>query len=269
MLTQIIAVAAQQAATIARQPGAPGDVAEHTRAFARDVPPGVSAAQSAVRNFVANSRAIVERQLQSPPPAGDAEARRAALRRALDPMVEEARTTAGQVTAATGSLDRARTQFTTDQQKLAGERAHAAARLEGARSNRDRLAGEVQKLRDRTTWTTIVGSFIWLVKIGDEIVSAIQSGQSTEGALASAAQELQNAQLDLGNLETTVQLFDTLGGLVGQLTGSVQNLANAMSFFLGTLTNQEQFAAIATPETATLFLTALRSSLDGLEEQAR
>lgn len=63
MLTQIIATAAEQAATIARHPGVPGDVADHTRAFARDVLPGVSAAQSAVRNFVANSRAIVERQL--------------------------------------------------------------------------------------------------------------------------------------------------------------------------------------------------------------
>jgi hypothetical protein len=173
------------------------------------------------------------------------------------------------VTAATNSLNGARDRFATDQQKLASERERAVARLEGARSNRDRLAGEVKALHDRTTWTTVVGAFIWLVKIADEIASAIQYRSSTEAALANAAQELHNAQLDLGNLETTVQLFGTLGGLVGQLTGSVQNLANAMSFFTGTLSNQEQFAAIATSETATLFLNALRSSLDALEGQAR
>jgi hypothetical protein len=67
-LAQIIATAAEQAATIARQPGTPGDVAAHMRAFVTDVPPVVSAAQQAVGGFVRDAQAIVERQLQSPPP---------------------------------------------------------------------------------------------------------------------------------------------------------------------------------------------------------
>jgi hypothetical protein len=184
-------------------------------------------------------------------------------------MVTSAQMTEGLVTVATRSLSNARGQFTTDQQTLATERGRAVARRDAARSNRDRLAGEVQKLRERATWTSIVGAFIWLVKIGDEIASAIQYRSSTEEALANAARELQQAELEFGALETSIQLFGTLGGLVNQLTGSVQNLANAMSFFTGTLTNQEQFAAITTPETARLFLTALRSSLDALELEAR
>ena len=173
------------------------------------------------------------------------------------------------MTAATGSLDGASGQFTTDQQNLAAERGRAVARRDAALSNRDRLAGEVQKLRDRALWTTVVGIFVVLVKVADEIAAAIQYRSSTEAALVNAAQELQKAQLELGAVETAIQLFGTLGGLVSQLTLSVQNLANAMSFFIGALTNQEQFAAITTPETATLFLTALRSSLDGLEQEIR
>jgi hypothetical protein len=267
MLTQIIATAAEQAATIARQPGVPGDVAAHMRAFATGVPPVVSAAQQAVAGFVRDARAIVERQLQSPPLAGAANAD--ALRRALDPVVAGARAAEAKVATASQSLSNARGQFTTDQQTLATERGRAVARRDAALSNRDRLAGEVQRLRDRATWTNIVGAFIWLVKIGDEIASAIQYRSSTEEALANAAGELQRAQLEFGALETAIQLFGTLGGLVSQLTGSVQNLANAMSFFTGTLTNQQQFAAITTPETATLFLTALRSSLAGLEQEAQ
>jgi phage-related protein len=173
------------------------------------------------------------------------------------------------VGTAARALSDARGQFTTDQQTLATERSRASSRLESARADMAHWQEEAKKLSDRATWTTVVGAFVWLVKIGDEIASAIQYRQSTEGALAEAAQKLHNAQVDFGALETMVQVFGTLAGLVNQLTGSVQNLANAMTFFTGALTNQEQFAAITTPETETLFLTALRSSLAGLEQEAR
>jgi hypothetical protein len=59
------------------------------------------------------------------------------------------------------------------------------------------------------------------------------------------------------------QLSRLMGGLQTAV-GGIQNVANALSVVNGRLTSEDHLAALTTPATAVLMLTALKSSLEVL-----
>jgi uncharacterized protein (DUF3084 family) len=113
-----------------------------------------------------------------------------------------------------------------------------------------------------------VGIFFPWVKIGDEIASAIQYRKTTEAALADANANYAKAAQYSAQLDAQANQFGAMANLVGQLAAGVQALCNAMNFVAADLNNQAHFATLTTPQTALLFLTALKGSLANLALEA-
>jgi hypothetical protein len=269
MLTQVIANAAAQAAAIGRMPDLPG--AGHTAraqvaAFEAEILPLIAGTQKSVAAFARDAGETVADLLRRASGPGAPLADQ--LRRALDPIARLAQQAEAQSTTAQSRCQNARAEFARDRGELLTAQTQARARLAGANAQLEHWRQEAEKLRTRSTATTIVGIFFPLVKLGDEIASLIQYRKSTEGALSDASRQAAEAAHETASLDALANQFGALEALMGQLVGGVQYLANAMSFVTATLTDEAGFVALTTPVTAGLFLRALETSVGHLAQEA-
>ncbi len=266
MLSQVIEASGRAADSVMRMatlPGISDAVRAHAAQFINSTVPAARSMQVAVRAFASASAGTVNRLMGE---IGN-DTMPASLVSDLRDMAQAAQAASLRLNEVSGQMDQARSMMAQDDAVLANKQVECRANLAALNSQLQHYRDEAEALRKRDLATTIVGAIFPLVKIADEIASLIQYQKSTEAALQEAQQSVAMAEQQAHSMDGAVAQLGNLMSVLQTLVGGIQNVANALSVVNGRLTSEDHFAAITTPPTAVLMLTALKSSLDVLSSE--
>lgn len=267
MLTQAITSSTTLANRIVQAPavtGAGQALVSDARNFLQTVTPALSKLQSEATGFGQGATGTVNtllQQVSSGTPPGQ-------LLPQLQSLGQQAGALSGEASNATSLTNASRDAFTNDSAALATEQVQLQSQANALESRRSQLEREAESLRTRLNIINGISIVFPIVKIADEIASLIQSSKLTEGQLSSVNGELSGVQQRLGQLNVLAQQTGSLKVGSAQLAGGVQSLSNVVNMINSQLQNGRQFADAADASTAKLYLAALGSNLQTLQQIA-
>lgn len=264
MLSTALQAAEQLLGTVAALPAPPppaDQVKAQLAAAGGRVLPTVAAAQSQLRAFT--ERAVAQIDSLSQQVAGGADPADATA--VLHAIGTEFDAQSARLSPLMAELDGLRDEVAKGVGSMSQEQTALGAQLAGLAAQRDHWQAQLDQINQQNTIVNTIGIFVpFLPWAGGEIASEIQYGQSTEQALAQASSQLAQVAAQSQQLQAAINVCTLLGSAFEQLSGAVQNLANATSLVRADLSNDAVRAAVATPTTLKLFLASLRAAVQVL-----